>query len=46
MNSMPLPPGENKANAIAAILLLAVVAAGAISASSAEDRGSYCASSD
>jgi 3-mercaptopyruvate sulfurtransferase SseA len=36
MNSMPLPPGENKANAIAALLLLAVVAAGAISASSTE----------
>ena len=36
MNSMPLPPGENKANAIAALLLLAVVAAGAISASSAK----------
>ncbi|MDD1733598.1 MAG: hypothetical protein LUQ10_02185, partial [Methanothrix sp.] len=40
MNSMPLPPGENKANAIAAILLLAVVAAGAISASGAEDSAS------
>ncbi|MDD1731041.1 MAG: rhodanese domain-containing protein [Methanosaeta sp. NSM2] len=40
MNSMPLPPGENKANAIAALLLLAVVAAGAISASSAKDSAS------
>ncbi|MDD1741081.1 MAG: hypothetical protein LUQ51_03775, partial [Methanothrix sp.] len=40
MNSMPLTPGENKANAIAALLLLAVVAAGAISASGAEDSAS------
>lgn len=45
MNSMLPAPGGNKANAIAALMLLAVVAAGATSASSAQDSvGSLSAS--